>query len=267
MSEPKSLKEAASGRTDLYRIDPRIICIKPGLNSRDKNFDAEDPEDLALAMSIKEIGVKVPYEVFWEDNKVWISDGHRRQFAVIYGIKHLGSEIKTVPCQIVDKHSNEADRIVSQLIRNSGKPLTSMEKAKVYKKLLDLGWKATEIATKVGVTPARISQILDLLAMPEQVKQMVQEGTVSPTLAVQTVKAAGDTKAIEVLTGAAEAAKADGRSRAKPSDMPTQVIKNPLTVIKECFEASDIDNSEDNGVVIISMPDEEFEKVRNLLKL
>lgn len=268
MTNPTSLKALAEGRTDLYRVDPRQIHIKPGLNCREKSFDPLDPDDLALALSIKEIGVKVPLELFWDDNKAWVSDGHRRLLAAKYGIEHLDSEIKTVPAQTVDRYSNEADRILSQIIRNSGKPLTSMEQAKVYKKLLDLGWLSKDIATKVGVSPARISQVLDLLAMPEPVKQMVAAGTVSPSLAAQTVKAAaGDNaKAIQVLSNAVTAAQADGRTKAKPTDMSEPPKKRFETIVKDAFYNSDIDDAED-GVVRINMPEEDYMILRDLMKL
>jgi len=264
VTNPKNIKELATGRTDLYRVDPRQLHIKPGLNCRELDFNPADEHDLALANSIAQVGVKIPLEVFWEDSKAYVSDGHRRLKACLHAIKS-GAELKSVPVQVVDRHSNEGDRILSQIIRNSGKPLTALEQAKVYKRLIDLGWLSKDIAAKAGVTPARISQVMDLLAMPEPVKQMVQAGTVSPSLAAQTVKASGP-EAIQVLTNAVATAQADGRTKAKPSDM-NDGRKNVITQLKDCFDNSDIDNSTDDGRVIIVMSEEDFEIVRQLLKL
>lgn len=265
MTDPKSIKELATGRTDLYRVDPRQLNIKTGWNCREINFDISDEEDLALGLSIKEVGVKVPLEIFWEDSKAYVNDGHRRLLASLWAISN-GAELKTVPVTVVDRYSNDADKLINQLIRNMGKALKPIEKATNIKRLIDMGWKGGDIAIKIGVTAARVSQLLGLLAMPEPVKQMVQAGTVSPSLAVQTVKDAGEQKAVEILNNAVATAHADGRSKAKPSDF-SEVKKNPLTQIKECFDNSTIDNSNEDGTVIIAMNEETFEIIRQLLKL
>ena len=93
-----------------------------------------------LAKSIAEIGVKKPLVVYWEDGKAYVSDGHCRLMAAIRAIEVYKAEIKTVPVVTDDRYANEADRIFGQIVHNQGKPFSQLEQAKVFKKLVDLGW-------------------------------------------------------------------------------------------------------------------------------
>src|SRR5216684_201267 len=165
-----------------------------------------------------------------------------------------------------ERYANDADLILNQVISNSGKPLTIMEEARVYKKLLDMGWQQGDIAKKVGKSNGRISQILSLLEMPASVQAQVSAGAVSASLAQSVVKAAETpAQASQALTEAVAVAKKEGR-KVKPSDVGN---KNGMTVIKDAFENSEIDNSEEDkeGIVFITMPLEDFQKIRELLKL
>jgi ParB-like chromosome segregation protein Spo0J len=143
-----------------------------------------------------------------------------------------------------------------------------MEQAKIFKKLLDMGWQQGEIAKKVGMSNGRISQILDLLTMPPSVQSAVIAGTISASLAQQTVKAAETPVAAAVaLQAAVDKATEEGR-KVKPADVAAQ--PNLRTVLKNAFDNSDVDCSEETltqGSVVITMPIEDFEKVRKLLEL
>lgn len=169
----------------------------------------------------------------------------------------------------VDRYANDADLILNQVIGNSGKPLTSMEEARVYKKLLDMGWQQGDIAKKVGKSNGRISQILSYLEMPASVQSAVATGAVSASLAQQVVKSSETPAAAsQAITWATEVAKAEGR-KVRPADVGCSA--NTMTVLKDIFDNSDIDCSaeliEAEGVVNIVMPIEDWHKLRELLKL
>ena len=78
-----AIKDVASGRSDLYRLDPKIIQIKEGWNSR----EATDPQNsnhiAELAASIREVGVKKPLVCYMENDIVYVTDGHCRLQAVM----------------------------------------------------------------------------------------------------------------------------------------------------------------------------------------
>lgn len=263
------IRDFAEGRGDLLRIDPRKINVKPNWNSRDFADPANIEHIEQLAGSIAEVGVKEPLRVYLEEGKIWLTNGECRLRATMMAIAR-GIDIKTVPAIAEDRYANEADRIFSQISSNSGKPFTTLEQAKVYKKLLDLGWMAKDIATKAGISPARVSQVLDLLTLPEPIKQMVTNGQVSATMAVTAVKEHNPQEAVKVLQDAVVEAQQQGRTKAKPSDTAKTEAKPPHDklkgIIRDAFEYSDVDNTDDE-MVVIKMPTEHWEKIRNLLKL
>ena len=262
-----AIKNISNGRTDVYKIAPADLHIKEGWNTRDITTPENVEHIEQLSRSIAEIGVKEPLKVVWEDNKAYITNGHCRFEAIKLAIKN-GAEIKSVPVLVEDRFANEADRIFTQIASNSGKPFTQLEQAKVFKKLLDLGWSQNDIATKSGKTAGRVSQILELLTLPESVKNMIVNGEVSASMAMQTVKNEGEKEAAKTLSTAVQAAKTEGKKRAMPKHVgergpsPLKVVKS---VIEDAFADSRYDDSEE--MVTISFPEADWQKILTALKL
>lgn len=267
MAKTTGIAQFSQGRSDVHRVDPRVLIIDPTDDYRDQGPELDEHVD-ELAQSIAKIGVRKPIEVRLEDGKLIVKEGRCRTRAAMRAIEVYGAELKTVPVISVDRFANNEDLILNQVIGNSGKPFTTMEKAKIFKKLLDMGWQQTDIAEKTGFTNGRISQILGLLTMPVAVQQMVSSGHVSPSLAQATIKAADNpAEAAIALQAAVDKASAEGR-KVKPTD--TGMVNKRSPDIKQCFENSDIDCSDeamDRGFVTISMPIEDWDIVRKLLQL
>lgn len=265
MSKKTGLKSVSQGGSEIHQIDPRIIKVRPNWNGRDFTDPANIEHVDSLAISIAEIpGVKEPLTVSWENGEVWLSDGECRLRAVLKVI-NSGVDIKTVPVKAEDRYSNDADKLFYQVLRNSGKPFSNMEQARVYKRLLDLGWQQNDIAKKVGVTPSRVSQVLDLLRLPEPIKEMLSKGQVSAGMAIAAINEHNPAKAVEVLKDAVAIAATQGRTRAMPKDN-AEAKANIRTAMKDAFEFSDIDNNDDR-FVIIKMPTDKFNMIKDLLKL
>jgi ParB family chromosome partitioning protein len=263
MAKVTGIAQFSQGRSDVNRVDPRVLVISDGWNSRDENDELLAHIDM-LALSIAEIGVKKPIEVKLENGVLIVKDGHCRTRAAMRAIEVYGADLKTVPVISVDRYASDEELILNQVVSNSGKPLTSMEEARIYKKLVDLGWKQGDIAKKVGKTNGRISQILELLTMPASVQAAVSAGTISASLASSSVKAAETNgHSPEVILEAIATAKSEGR-KVKPGD----VAENAKMTFKKAFENSEIDNSDpDAGFVTIRMCVEDFEWIRIGLKL
>lgn len=266
MAKTTGIAQFSQGKSEVFKVDPRLLVIDESDDYRDKSPELEAHID-QLAQSIAEIGVRKPIEVKLEDGKIIVKEGRCRTRAAMRAIEVYKADLKAVPVISVDRYANEADLILNQFVGNSGKPFTSLEQAKIFKKLLDMGWNQSDIAKKVGMSNGRISQILDLLTMPVSVQNAVAAGAVSASLAQQTVKSAETpAQASAALQAAVDAATKQGR-KVKPSDVPDANGARKRTV-KECFENSDIDNSDpDAGYVIIKMPVEEWDFVRDLFKL
>lgn len=261
------LASLSQGRSDLFRVNPRDLNIKSGWNQRDLTDPTNVEHIDTLAKSIAEVGVKSPLVVYWEDGKAYVSDGHCRLMAAIRAIEVYKADIKSVPVISDDRYSNEADRIFGQIVHNQGKPFSQLEQSKVFKKLVDLGWNQSEIAKRSGISIGRVSQILELLTMPQGVKNLVTNGSVSATLAMQTVKSVG-TEAEQKLKAGLEAAKAEGKTKVKPVHMEGvgDQKKQLRTIVVDAFEYSDVDD-EAEDFVIIKMPMNQWELLRKVCGL
>lgn len=260
------IKGLASGRQDMFRLNPYLIQVEPGWNSRELDDPTNRAHIDALALSISEVGVKEPLTGYWKDGAPVVTDGHCRLMATFIAIEKHGAEIKTIPFKTEDRYSSEADRVLSQLVRNMGKPLSPFEQGTVFKKLLGLGWSEKEVASKVGLSTARVAQIMELHsgATPE-IKALVTTGQVSATFALQELREAGGDaeKAVERLSGAVETAKAEGKTRATPK----HAGGGKRDSLKQVFDRAEIDNSADNGGVLVRFSAEDFDILRKLLKL
>lgn len=213
-----SLKEMGK-RSEYYQIDPRKLEIKSDWNSR----DFSDPANIAhveeLAKSIAENGVREPLKVYLEKDVPYITNGECRYRAVMLLIER-GVDIKAVPVIAEDRLSNEADRLFTQFISNSGKPFGPIENARLFKRLLDMGWQQQGIAKKTGFSGGRVSQLLELLRLPQVLQKFIIEGKASASMVLSVWKKHNEDTALAVaeLSGAVAVAAEQGRKRAMPKD-------------------------------------------------
>lgn len=257
-----TIKTIAVGRSDIFRVNPFSIHIKDGWNCRDMD-SVENQEHIdATARSIAEYGVREPLTVYSQDGMLWVSDGHVRLTATFRAIEVYGAEILTIPVKTEPKGSTEEDRLLSQVIRNSGKPFSALEQAKLAKRFSDMGWTIDQIAKKWTVSIAKINSLLDLNAAPVEIKQMINNGTVSTTLAQSVIRESGELGAVKILGDAVESAHKEGKSRVTAKDTGAVPLKK---LVKAALECSEIDYEE--CPVIIKMPLSEWEKIREALKL
>ena len=218
-----ALKDITKRRSDLYHADPSTIVEEPEWNRRH-----DRPELLEhiqwLKDSIKEEGVRQPITCYLRKcsggsgEELVVTDGHCRLTAVNMLIAE-GCEIKTIPVQVEDRHSNAADRILSMITRNGGLPLTPIETGEVLKRLTKLGWTVDQIITKTGYSQSKVSYLLNLSSMSPEITNMVKSGEVSASLAIETVRELGEEKATTLISDAVEKVKQKGKTRATRQDM------------------------------------------------
>jgi ParB-like chromosome segregation protein Spo0J len=123
------------------------------------------------------------------------------------------------------------DLTVALVTSNSGRPLSPFEVATVCKRLVGYGMAPADIAKRLGYGKAYIDGLLDLVAAPKAVRDLVTAGKVSATLAVETLKKHGK-QASKVLTDGVKQATASGKDRvtkkhveAKPKKAPQKAEK------------------------------------------
>jgi hypothetical protein len=243
-SDKKSgrLSRLSSNRSDMFSINPYLVKIKEGWNSR----VASSPDNIehieTLARSIAEVGVLTPLTVVIENDDVYVTDGHCRLLATFHAIEVHGAEIKSIPVRSESRYASEADRILRQLL--TGKPLSVLEQGVVFVKLTNLGWSHTDIAKKSGMGPGRVSQVLDFMAESTPgIKKMVTEGVVAATTAAKAIRDAGGDaqEAEQVLKEAAELAELEGKDHVTPK------------LIKEAEQnAADIEEAEGEAAKVKS---------------
>ena len=230
------IKELAAGRKDLFRLSLSAIKIKAGWNARDVTTEAYQTGIRDLALSIASVGVKEPLTGYMESGEFFLSNGHRRIEAInLANLEMLDADhqITEVLVNTEPSSADDADRILSMIVRNSGVPFTPMENARVFKRLIDAGLSVMDIAKKSGLTDTRIRQTLDLLNLPDKMQEHVSEGRISAETAKNVIARVGGEASDEVVRRGLERAAGKGRKRATPKDMSEDLVgdKPPRRVI------------------------------------
>ena len=222
------LRDIAESSFTGYFLDPHKIEVEKGFNARDFSLPENIEHIKNLAESIAAVGVLNPLVIRYVNSKAILVDGESRLRAVKQAIRN-GAEIKAVPVVTEAKHISEEERIASLLSRNTGKPLTMLERGEVFARLKNFGWTDADIARKTGITGAHVSNIMTLHTAPAAVKALVVAGQIAPSQAVQTIRDHG-TDAAKVLKEAVKHSD-DGKITAKQiTAQPTKKKdkRNPL---------------------------------------
>ena len=181
-----NLKELSTGRQDILKIDPSMIEEEDGFNVRSDYGDLEE-----LAYSIAEHGVKRPINVYVKGNRCFVKDGHRRLRAVKL-LRENGIEIKTVPV-IAQSKETEEQRVLDLFVFNDGKPLLKLEQGSAFLRLINFGWKQTDIAKKVSRSGTYVGQCVALARTPRRIQQLIVDGLINDSLVLDAIrKANGD---------------------------------------------------------------------------
>jgi ParB family chromosome partitioning protein len=219
-------------RKEIIAVEVAILATEQGLNIREDMGDLNE-----LAASIAANGVKIPLVVKADkvDGKVIIVDGHRRFKAILVANRSLGAAIKRVPCMVEGKGITPADRLASQFITNSGKPLTTLEEAKGIKQLIDWGWSMKEVATKLGKSNQWVSNRLALHNAPKEVKDAVAKGEMTTSAGVQIARADNPEQVAKEATKKATKKATKEGEEAKPAKVKVadvQAAKEDAGLIK-----------------------------------
>lgn len=197
------------------------IYVEPGFNVR--KIDQVHVEEFRDAFVAGEFVPPLAVQV--TEKGVKIIDGHHRY----YGAKlatEAGHEVPRLECK--DFVGSDADRIAFMVTSSQGKPLTALERAAAYQRMINQGWEAAEIARKVKRSVADVDHHLQLLTCGDGLIEMVRTGEVSPTTAVALSREHGpeaSTIAAEQMTKAKAAGKKKlTRSAAIPKFSTTKAL-------------------------------------------
>lgn len=181
------------------------IYVEPGFNVRE--IDRVHVEEFRDAFIAGEYVPPLAVQV--TEQGVKIIDGHHRY----YGAKlatEAGHEIPRLECK--DFVGTDADRIAFMVTSSQGKPLTPLERAAAYQRLINQGWEPAEIAKKVKRSVADVDHHLQLLACGDELIDMVRSGEVAATTAVALSREHGP-QASSVAVEQMSKAKAAGKKK------------------------------------------------------
>lgn len=229
-------------KTDLFRVDPRLLVEKKGFNLR--NY--KDPEVVAHIEGFKEsykAGRYVPPLLVYvsDEGEVVVVEGHCRRRGALDAIDE-GAEISFVDC--VPFKGNDAERVEVMLRSAEGKPLKPLEVAMGVLRLHRWGMPNTEIAERLHKTASNIEQLLVLATANRDVHDLVRSGAVSAYTAVDAVREHGEA-AGSFLASQLEAAKANGKTKVTRSSIqgwcpPRRMVSSLVSgveMVTGCFDS------------------------------
>lgn len=261
--------EAGEGGEGLVTL--KIGEIEPNKEQPRKEFD---PDLLnRLAESITKHGVIQPLTVREKNGAYQIVAGERRwRAAKIAGLTE-------VPVRIMELSDSETAQIA--LIENlQREDLNPIEEANGYKQLTEkYGLKQEEIAAGVGKARSSITNVMRILELPEEVKEMVKQGTLTQghckallgvgdevkqlELAHKAVKEQLSVRQLESLCKGAAAGK--GKKRAAERTIPAFFTEAEISLKELTGQPVKITPKKNKITLEISCKNEE--ELRDLLKI
>lgn len=152
-------------------------------------IDAIDPDpdqprlqvDDELRDSIKQHGILQAIEVrphpSGSEDRWMIVDGERRWRGA------TAAKLATIPATIKIDVEDEADRLVRQIVRNEGKPLTALEEAKSFQRIIakrqaagEKRYGVVQLAKELGIAKSTVSDRLGLLEIPDCWLELMVKG-------------------------------------------------------------------------------------------
>lgn len=223
------LRDLKVGVRDMIMLSPQTIRIEKNHNPRDYRLAENHAHLDELKLSIRENGVLVPLLVRFdpESKEAVLVDGECRLRAVLELIRE-GVEIVAVPTVQV-KGNDPANRLVIALTANTGKSLSKWESGTAFQRLVGYGWEIETIASKLGFTGRFVREAIELADADDEVKNLLSERAVTPSLALYHLRKSG-AGAARKLKDDVEKAKASGKQTAARAKAVPVTAQAPVTV-------------------------------------
>jgi ParB/RepB/Spo0J family partition protein len=219
----KQNAKATTFEKETYLMVPPSMIV----NDEKKNPRIDYGNIEELMTSIIENGIRNPLKGYEKDGKIVLKDGHRRMRAINMAIEK-GKKIERVPVIVEKRPENEEERTLGYLIYNDGKPLTMLEQSEVIKRLLNFGWKVTDVVKKTGKARGYIENLMLLTRTSLKVQHYIREEKISAHAVTQIMQAVkGDAeKALSEVEQAIKTAGESGKAKATPKHVATKEVKS-----------------------------------------
>ncbi len=171
--------------------------------------------------------------------------GHRR-FEAVALANSEGAEIKTVPMVIAPRGTTIEDLTADLVTGNNGDALEPFEVGVTAKRLQGFGWDIPAIAKRLDFTETYINDLLMLMESPRALRNMVQNGEVAASTAIELLHKHG-AKAAEILQNGLARAQAAGQSRVTGKFIPGAIYKKAVQKSAPALVSTLKDLREDPG--------------------
>lgn len=224
-----AMKGVSATSRDLWYVPFDSLVIIDAFNVRAKT-DSYFQDVRTIADSIHANGFysHKPFAVvvIKEDGKdvIAVYDGHTRYDALKLAISE-GFEVERVPAVAAAAGTTLEDITVGLVTNNSGRQLEPMAIGVVCKRLLGYGMDNAKIAKRLGFTPPYVGGLLALVGAPKKIRDMVNEGQVSASLAVTTLREEGES-AVSILETGLQSAKESGKTKVTKKNLPKKSENN-----------------------------------------
>ena len=187
-----------------------VVDVFPSQVEIRENVRTQDGENYhELVQSMHDQGQLVPIQVYQDE----VTD----RFVLMFGHQRLKAAIelgwRTLRATVVPSPVDEADALVQQTMENEARSgMSYLEKATVFKALVDGGMKSVQVSEKFGVTKSTVSIALATLNADPKIQKAIEEGRISPSGAEPIIFQDSETQAL--LADAVIAAKSVRRVKA-----------------------------------------------------
>jgi ParB/RepB/Spo0J family partition protein len=167
--------------SERVRLIPRQLLHRDPTQPR-QEFDAKELADLRASIDAK--GIEQPLIVWPHPTKkgaFMLHSGERRTRAT-KGLRRFDR----LPCIVRAYPGDARERLVAQLVTNTGKPLTPLEEARAYRRLTEgpRGLSQSEVARRLGVPRASVGDRVRLLDLHPQWLDDLERGRLALSQAI-----------------------------------------------------------------------------------
>lgn len=218
--------------------------IDPTFNTR---YELGDIAELSNAIVERGLEIALVITKAEKGIKYIVRGGHRRHAAI--ALAHSQNkkgvlDYSKIPCDVRTEY-NHTDMVADIIVHNSGKPLLPLEEAETYKRLIeDCKIDVHEISRITGKRKPHINSFLKLAYAGSKVKQLVKEGTINASTAIQIISLHPDDEEaqLQTISGASDTALLEGSSKISSSHVQKIREKKPLPKFKMLFDKIAIEN-------------------------
>lgn len=179
MTKVKPLAPDRQGK--IFFVDSRRLKFKEGFNKR---IDYGDLVQFWAEIKAGGLDSLDPLTCYKEGEFWIVIKGHRRTEAIRIGEKE--GLILMVPIIRARNGYNYEKSILQQIAQNH-KDYTPLEKAAVVSEMRSLGWSEKDMIKESGLTDVYIRRLLLLADAPKKLLNLVREGTVKGTFAMDMI--------------------------------------------------------------------------------